>query len=188
MRISAILALAALGCGLSASWSASVVRMNIDELTKRSDTAVVGKVTSISHASEAGRYPETLYHLTVLETFYGEEDAKNLTICLPGGPAGSNRTTVVPGMPKFKKDEKVAVFLVLDKTRNVAVPTGLEQGVFRIQVDPETKQEYVVNQTVELKFKSLEKVTEKSGKALGPSPEEFGKVIKEKAKELKSDE
>jgi hypothetical protein len=170
-------------------WSASVIKMDIDDLTKRSDVAVVGKVTSISHINEAGRYPETLFKMDVLEIFYGSEDLKQVTVCLPGGPAGNGLSTFVPGMPKFQMGEKVALFLVLDKARGVAVPTGLEQGVFRVKVHPETEVEYVVNQTVDIKLNSIG-VPEASGesKKKSPSLSEFGKTVKEKAEALKKEE
>jgi hypothetical protein len=164
--------------------------MSIDDLTKRSDVALVGKVTSISHTNDAGRYPETRFKMDVLEIFYGSEDLSEVTVCLPGGPAGNGLTTFVPGMPKFQVGEKVALFLVLDKDRGVAVPTGLEQGVFRVKVHPDTEEEYVVNQTVDMKLSSLNstKASKDVKKAKGPSLSDFGKVIKEKAEALKKEE
>ncbi len=169
---------------ISTGWSASVLKMDIDDLTQRSDIAIVGKVQSISHANESGRYPETLFRVQILETFYGEGVSNEVIICLPGGPAGNGLTTYVPGMPKFKVDEKVALFLVLDEDRGVAVPTGLEQGVFRVKVHPETEEEYVVNQTVDIKMNSIGS-SEGDGKANGPSLTEFGKNVKQKAEKLK---
>jgi len=178
-----------LGCLLSnQGWSASVLKMDIDDLVKRSDVAIVGKVKQISHRNETGRYPETLFKVEVLETFYGSENLNEVTLCLPGGPAGDGLTTFVPGMPKFQVGEKAALFLVLDRDRGVAVPTGLEQGVFRVKIHPETEEEYVVNQTVEIKLDSVgagSGKTAKGGSKLSLS--EFGSTIKTKAAKLKKD-
>ena len=170
---------------ISTVYSATVVKMDIDDLTKRSDVAVVGKVDSISNQNQ-GDYPETLFHVTVLETFYGSEEMTDVTLCLPGGPAGNGLTTFVPGMPKFKVGEKVVLFLVLDQDRGVAVPTGLEQGVFRVRTNPDTKEEYVVNQTVDLKLNTIG--SSAGQKIKSPSLSNFAKTIKAKAKELKKKE
>ncbi|MCA9412108.1 MAG: hypothetical protein KC931_00230 [Candidatus Omnitrophica bacterium] len=167
------------------AWSASVIKMDIDDLTKRSDLAVVGKVTSISHQNVADRYPETLYKMQVLQTIYGAADGEEITICLPGGPAGDGLTTFVPGMPRFKVDEKVAVFLVLDQDRNIAVPTGLEQGVFRIKIHPDTEEEYVTNQTVPIEIDAASDSGTKISGTKNLSLTKFRKVVKEKATKLK---
>lgn len=174
------------------SQATTVLAMGLDELTQRSDTILVGTVKSISYGSNAkSGYPETRTSLVVGETIYGEEGLEEVTVCTIGGPAGNGKVTVVPGMPRFAVDEKVILFLVRDPEKGVAVPTGLEQGVFRIKVDPETETEYIVNQSVDLKVTTLETLNEEAipskAKAETLTYGQFRNVVREKVKVLKKD-
>ena len=129
----------------------TILPMSLDELTRRSDSIVVGKVKSVAYAqNEISGYPETRTTVTIENTVYGDDKIKEVVVSVPGGPAGNGLVTIVPGMPQFKVDERAILFLVKDKDRGVAFPTGAEQGVFRIKVDPVTKQPYVQNQAHDL--------------------------------------
>ncbi len=145
-----------IGMGLIAALALSVqattvAPLSLEEMTRRSDSIVVGKATSVTYGfnNRAG-YPETRTTFTVESGLYGDSTGESVVVCLPGGPAGNGLVTVVPGMPKFKVDERAVLFLVKDKSRDVAIPTGLEQGVFRIKVDPNTDESYVFNQSRDL--------------------------------------
>jgi len=129
----------------------TVVNMNLEELTRRSDTAVIAKVTSVSYGfNEEAGYPETRTKFSVEDTVYGGGNREEIILSLPGGPIGDGLVTVVPGMPRFKDEERVVLFAVEDNDRGFAYPTGLEQGVFRIRTDPKTKIDYVFNQAMNL--------------------------------------
>ena len=176
----------------TSSQATTVLAMGLDELTQRSDTIVVGVVKNVTYGidDQAG-YPETRTQLVVGETIYGEEGLEEVTVCTIGGPAGNGKVTVVPGMPRFAPEEKVVLFLVRDAEKGVAVPTGLEQGVFRIKVDPDTKTEYIVNQSVELGVTTLETIDEKAvpykKKAENLTFGQFRNLVKEKVKVLKKE-
>jgi hypothetical protein len=166
----------------------TVIGMSLEELTRRSDTVIVGKVKTVSYGqNERAGYPETRTTFTVESSVYGEGNSSEITLAVPGGPAGNGLYTVVPGMPKFKVDERAVLFLVKDKTRGVAFPTGAEQGVFRIKVDPDTKQSYIFNQAhdlsiVDLPDSPVQKATKDKAKIL---LSEFETQVRELAVKLK---
>ena len=149
--IAAVLTAAGLAFPSADARSTTVLPMNLEELARRSDTAVLGKVKSVSYGVHPTHgYAETRTTFTVDRTVYGRKAAQEVVVCVPGGPAGDGFVTVVPGMPRFKEEEKAVLFLVLDDGRGVGVPTGAEQGVFRVRKDPLTKKEYLFNQSVDL--------------------------------------
>lgn len=150
MKIKTIVAVLLLGF-LGPAFSTTILPMSLEELTRRSDWIVVGKVKSVSYAqNEKSGYPETRVAVTIENTVYGDDKAQTVTLAIPGGPAGDGLVTIVPGMPQFKQDERAILFLVTDKNKGVSFPTGAEQGVFRIKTDPLTKESYVFNQSVDL--------------------------------------
>lgn len=129
----------------------TVVGMNLDELTQRSDRIVVGTAQSVHYEMHpTAGYPITKTVFRVSDTLYGNKDDSEVTVSVVGGPAGNGLVTIVPGMPRFQVDDKAVLFLVDDPATGSSVPTGLEQGVFRIKVDPKTQKEYIVNQSVDL--------------------------------------
>lgn len=139
--------------GFSASVNATSVKaMKLDELTQRSDSIVIGTAKTIATktSQETGSYPETHTTFAVQEVLHGDTTRTEITVSTIGGPAGNGLVTKVPGMPEFRVDEKVVLFLVSDTAKGVSIPTGLNQGVFRIKVDPDSQKEYIVNQSVDL--------------------------------------
>jgi hypothetical protein len=150
IRKSSLLVLA----GLLAAWAAqatTILPMSLEELTRRSDSILVGKVKSVTYAqNEVTGYPETRTTITVENPVYGDDKTKEVVVAVPGGPSGNGLVTIVPGMPKFKVDERAILFLVADKNRGVSFPVGAEQGVYRIKYDSDTKQYYVLNQSRDL--------------------------------------
>ena len=174
----------------AAGMATTVAPMNLDELTQRSDSIVLASVKEISYGmNEKAGYPETRTTFSVEEVLFGDA-LEQISVCLVGGPAGSGKVTVVPGMPRFRAKERAILFLVRDKERGVAIPTGLEQGVFRIKTDPETKKEYIVNQSVNLGITDLpssskESLTKRKAETLTFS--DFRGVVKEKVSKRKTE-
>ncbi len=140
--------------GLMAVWAVqatTILPMSLEELTRRSDSIVVGKVTSVAYTKNAATgYPETRTTFTVQNPVYGDEKAAEVVVAVPGGPVGNGLVTIVPGMPVFKVDERAVLFLVKDADRGVSFPVGAEQGVYRIKYDSETESYYVHNQSRDL--------------------------------------
>jgi len=173
----------------TAGQATSVVAMNLDELTQRSDAIVIGTAKNVTYGMHpTAGYPVTKTTFKVDETLYGDESVQERTVSVVGGPAGNGLVTVVPGMPRFKVDEKAVLFLVTDPATGNAVPTGLQQGVFRIKVDPKTEKEYIVNQSVDLGVTSLNSDAAKARtkkKAENLSLVEFKTLLKKKLKARK---
>ena len=146
--------------GLLTAWtgqSTTILPMSLEELTRRSDSILVGKVKSITYSkNEATGYPETRTTITVENPVFGDDKSSEVVVAVPGGPAGNGLVTIVPGMPRFKVDERAILFLVKDKDRGVSFPVGAEQGVYRIKYDSETKQSYVLNQSRDLSVIDVE--------------------------------
>ncbi len=140
--------------GLLTTWAVqatTILPMSLEELTRRSDSILVGKVKSVTFTqNEVTGYPETRTTITVENPVYGDEKATEVVVAVPGGPTGNGLVTIVPGMPRFKVDERAILFLVKDKDRGVSFPVGAEQGVYRIKYDSEIKQYYVLNQSRDL--------------------------------------
>jgi hypothetical protein len=168
----------------------TVVAMNLDDLTIRSDAIVLAKAKSVTYAQNgATGYPETRTTFEIEEVYYGDKAMTTTTVSLIGGPTGSGAVTIVPGMPRFKVDERAVLFLVKDTKTGFTLPTGLEQGVFRIKVDPETEKAYIVNQSVDLGISSVdeeESESSKTGKdASSVTLKDFGDLVKKKVAEKK---
>lgn len=193
MKKQFLLAVAVLTAGLFGSAQATTVKaMNLDELTQRSDSIIVGEVTSITTKTpqETGSYPETHTTFEVQDTLAGAQKTQAITVSTIGGPAGNGLVTKVPGMPEFRVEEKVVLFLVSDAAKGVFIPTGLSQGVFRVKVDPESQKEYIVNQSVDLGIGDLQGVSDQSkGRLAGKSVSlsQFKEIVKHKISKTKKE-
>lgn len=191
MRKLNLLLIMALVAGLTGPTAATTVKaMKLDELTQRSDAIVVGEVTAIATktSQETGSYPETHTTFEVQEVLFGQESATQITVTTIGGPAGNGLVTKVPGMPEFRVDEKAVLFLVSDQAKGVTIPTGLNQGVFRVKVDPDSQKEYIVNQSVDLGIGDLDEVSDQTKSRLAGksvSLTQFKEIVKQKLAKLK---
>lgn len=135
----------------------TILPMSLEELTRRSDSILVGKVTSVTYVqNEVTGYPETRTTLAVQNPVYGADNLSEVVVAVPGGPTSNGLVTIIPGMPRFKVDERAILFLVNDKERGVSFPVGAEQGVYRIKYDTETEKFYVQNQSRDLSVIDLE--------------------------------
>lgn len=139
-----------------AATATTILGMSLEEMTRRSDQIVIAKAKAVSYSTnEKTGYPETRTTFTVEDTLFGKEEPSEVVVAVPGGPVGNGLYTVVPNMPKFKVDDRAVLFLVVDKDNGNAFPTGAEQGVFRIKVDPDTQEAFVQNQAHDLSIVNL---------------------------------
>lgn len=115
----------------SAVFAATVLKLELDQLTKMADAIVVSQAVQVEHFMVEGRV-FTRTQFRVEETWKGSA-GKTFTIQQPGGRVG-NLVTRVPGLPTFEKGEKNILFL----EKNPRAPEGhfvvlgLEQGKFQL--------------------------------------------------------
>lgn len=116
------------------------------EIVSGSQIIVHGRVTDVRAEWIDGR--RRIESVVTLEpsSFYRGTSAQTVTFRVPGGQIGRYKSVTV-GAPEFTAGEEVVLFL---KARGPAVPQvfGLNQGIFRVQVDPRTGRRTVVQPIV----------------------------------------
>jgi hypothetical protein len=124
----------------------SVIRLEFDEIIRRADTIVSGKVISITHKiieEDDRRVPYTFVTIAINENLKGSARGNFHTIKLLGGPApDQNLVLNVGGMPKFSIDQEVFLFLN-DNPQMESPIVGFFQGRFNIQLDRSTGSKYL---------------------------------------------
>ncbi len=138
------------------SLATSVERLDLAGLTERAATIVRGEVvgaTAIDVAVGGGQLPAIEYRVEVEEMFKGEAAQ---------GPAarryatfrvvGSMKSGASPALaalwrdvPKFRRGDQVLLFLTAESSVGLSSPVGLAQGAFRVELDPESRQESAAN-------------------------------------------
>ncbi|HSF18303.1 MAG TPA: hypothetical protein VLK65_22400 [Vicinamibacteria bacterium] len=115
--------------------AATVVAMNLEQMTGRSDVIFVGRVTGQRADWNADR--TALYTYTTFDVdryLKGGSAARSMTIRLPGGQVGPFMVRM-PGAPSFEPGEEVLLFC---SGAGARIPTvlGLSLGKFTITADP----------------------------------------------------
>ena len=123
----------------------TIVRMNLDEMTKAAHIVARGKCVA-SEARVADGNIWTFTTFTVQETLKGSA-AGQLTIRLPGGKVG-HITSTVDAVPRFRPGEEAYLFLEPTMSGELSV-TGWVQGTFRIERD-DAGQEKVTQDTASI--------------------------------------
>jgi hypothetical protein len=114
-------------------------------------TEIVGGSAIIAHArivdvraqwADGRRWIDSIVTADVVTYLKGGSDQQTISFKVPGGRLGRYRSVVV-GAPVFVRGEEAVLFL---KTHTDALPDvfGLNQGVFRVRVDPVSGQRVVV--------------------------------------------
>ena len=108
-------------------------RMTVDELTKRADAVVVGKVTGLESewSSDRSRI-YTRVTLGVDRYLKGQGEGASITILTPGGEIG-DVGEVYSHMPTFHKDENVVVFVEKDSEGRYRVAGGIQGKLMILQ-------------------------------------------------------
>ncbi len=121
------------------AWAASVQRLPLGELAKRSELVFVGTVTA--QQSRLVRAPHTQVFTDTefrVEQVLKGTKTESWTLSQLGGVVGEGAEQVgqaVPGYPSFEVGERVVLFLERTQTGRL-VPTGLNQGKYTISPDP----------------------------------------------------
>jgi hypothetical protein len=98
---------------------------------------VRGHITDVRTVAPPGGRVETVATVAVDAALKGTPDAF-ISVRVPGGQVGRLRVIAVDA-PHFTPGE-VAVFFLKAGTDNVLRPVGLSLGVYRVAVNPETRQ------------------------------------------------
>ena len=151
------LALLPLMLGLSSALSATVlIPSDFREIVSGSQIIVHGRVSEVrAEWTEGRRRIESVVTLAPSSVYRGTA-ARTVTFRVPGGQIGRYKSVTV-GAPEFRVGEEVVLFL---KARGPSVPQifGLNQGVFRVQVEPRTNRRLVTQPIVMAKGAAPERV------------------------------
>lgn len=115
-----------------AAFAATVQKLTLQELTKKSDSIVRARVTDATSNWDANHKEiYTYYTFQILEPVKGRKGETTLTLREIGGTVG-NIASVVPGMPGFSKGEEVILFLTPKDAAGYPWVMGLQQGKYTI--------------------------------------------------------
>jgi hypothetical protein len=141
MRLKPIPIAVALGA-LGAAWLVSppslamnVKPVNLTDLVRQSDQIVTGTVTGVSQGTDEHGLPYTQVQVKVAESIRGGASG-TLTFRQFGlqtaQPASNGRKLLglVAGMPRYTKNDQVALFLTRTSTLGLRTTIGLDQGRF----------------------------------------------------------
>lgn len=125
--------LALLGANLAVA--TTVQKFSRQELAKKSESIVIGKVQDVSSRQDAAsKEIYTYITLSVSESVKGAKGEKMVTIRQLGGSVG-HLISAVPGMPSFKTGEEVVVFLTVRDKEGYPWVMGLQQGKYSVVTD-----------------------------------------------------
>src|ERR1700676_3288836 len=119
----------------------TLVYKSFDDLVKEADGIVMGSVTNIESRKDARGRIYTYVTLGDLQMLHNRYEGKDFTLVMEGGRVG-NEIAGIEGSPQFEYKQRVILF-VQGNGREIVPLVGWEQGVFRVQKDPESGQEII---------------------------------------------
>jgi hypothetical protein len=126
-----------------AAEATTVVKLSLEEMTRRSKRIVVGRcISTESRWNGKNTLILTFSKFSVSEDLKGESGG-SITVMTVGGTV-NGVTQTVSGTPQFAADEEVVLFLEGTKSSQWQ-PVGLSQGRFRILRESGTGQQEVVH-------------------------------------------
>lgn len=131
--------------GASLATATTVQKLSLADLAKKSDTIVLARVEDETARWEDGNKEIYSYiTLRVLDPVKGmgkkSENGKSpkneetITIRQLGGTV-DNMTSIVPGMPSFRRGEEVVLFLTAKDSKGYPWVVGLQQGKYTVYSD-----------------------------------------------------
>lgn len=112
----------------------TVVRMDIEELTRGAELVFEGRVLFVRSFRDARGLVRTECTVSVETSFAGGPQSTR-TFELPGGTLADGSGLVIPGLPHLEAGEDVLLFLTREGTTGLRVPVGLAQGKLRLVRD-----------------------------------------------------
>ncbi len=141
-RVAALLVIAFPLLAVGGAQATTLLKLDIDELTKRSEQVVRGHVVGMEPRLEGG-HVSTYVTLRVAERYKGSGDDE-VTLRRVGGRVGDIATHVAGATP-FTPGEHVLVFLERPASKDAPlVVTGMRQGKFSVNQGPDGTTLYVI--------------------------------------------
>jgi len=122
----------------------TALRMDVRELSQRSDLVVEARVLGLQAFEEPDGRIETEFQLEVQRTFLGE-DVVHRAIRLPGGVLPTGKGMLLAGMPSLEVGETAILFLTAPTDTGMRMPVGLAQGKMRVVTSPSGEKLVVVD-------------------------------------------
>lgn len=113
------------------SYAGTAIRMDVESLVETADLVLEGRVLATRCVEDSLGQIVTDCEVEVDRTFSGEHRERR-TLRLPGGVLESGRGLMIPGLPSLRAGEDVILALSEAGKTGVRLPTGLNQGKFRI--------------------------------------------------------
>lgn len=123
----------------------TLIKLDLKDLTAKSEQIVMGRVLSLDAKLEGGRV-FTYVTLQVSERLKGQGDP-TVTLRLVGGRT-PDLATLVSGQANFRRGEEVLVFLERPTMSRHLLVTGMSQGKFRVVRGPDGTTRQLVPQGV----------------------------------------
>jgi hypothetical protein len=133
-RFLSVATLALVVFGAAVATATTVQKFSLQELTHRSSAIVMAKVDDASSRRDADGEIYTYVTLRVLEPVKGMKGETSVTIRQIGGRV-DNIESIVSGMPSFRKDEEVVLFLTARDVAGYPWVMGLQQGKYTVVTD-----------------------------------------------------
>jgi hypothetical protein len=121
----------------SIATATSVQKFSVRDLATKSSSIAVARVTASESRWDGGEI-YTYITLQVSEGVKGARKGETLQLRQLGGQIG-DIASIVPGMPSFKSNEEVLVFLTAPDKGGYRWVMGLEQGKYSISTDSKGK-------------------------------------------------
>jgi hypothetical protein len=116
--------------------SATLTRLDLDDLTEKSSAVVYGKVVSSRVEWNADRTMIFTVYTVVADQYMKSALGPIFELHEPGGAIDGLRLTV-PGVPTFSVGQEAVMFVWTDSHGKHQV-TGFQQGSFPVSTDPQT--------------------------------------------------
>ena len=130
MRLSAIIAFYCF-ISITAADATTVAPLSFDQLVTASAAVVYGRVIDVRPQwTDDRRFIESVVSIEILKEMKGSA-AETISFIVPGGQVG-RYLNVIPGAPVLAPGD-AAVFFLSSRGPRLPVPTGLTQGIYRVQ-------------------------------------------------------
>ena len=121
--------------GANLATATTVQKFTVRELAEKSQTIVRAQVLDQASRWDDGRKEIYTYiTLRILESVKGAKGETTITLRQLGG-AVDNLISTVPGMPSFRRDEEVVLFLSSKDGAGYPWVMGLQQGKYSVVTD-----------------------------------------------------
>lgn len=126
--------------------ASTVLKLDDQELTRRADVIVHGKVTKATARSLDAKIVVTDYELDVIEFLKGGDSAARVfSFTSLGGKLQDGSGFAISGAPTYSVGEECILFLdVVHPKNGCRTAIGLAQGKFTVKTEPDTSKKHLV--------------------------------------------